>query len=73
MPRIRILQSVAGLDFSWAPGDVVEVDAAVAEAWADGERAELADDDGKENAGAEKAAARSRGGGRSRRAETRAE
>ncbi|MFJ6566430.1 hypothetical protein ACIQNU_03360 [Streptomyces sp. NPDC091292] len=45
MPRIRILQSVAGLDFSWVPGDIVEVNDAAAEAWADGDRAELAPDD----------------------------
>jgi hypothetical protein len=69
MPRIRILQSIAGSDFSWAPGDVVEVDGAAAAAWADGERAELVDE--KVQGGAEKAAARSRGGGRSRGAETR--
>ncbi|MFE0875355.1 hypothetical protein ACFW4X_10805 [Streptomyces smyrnaeus] len=72
MPRIRILQSIAGTDFSWAPGEVVEVSKEGAAAWADGERAELVSD-GKETAGAEKAAARSRGGGRSRRAETRTE
>lgn len=72
MTRIRILQSIAGLDFSWVAGEVVEVDDAAAKAWADGERAELVDD-GKENAGAEKAAARSRGGGRAKRAETRTE
>ncbi|MFJ2568175.1 hypothetical protein ACIO02_35520 [Streptomyces sp. NPDC087568] len=45
MPRIRILQSVAGLDFSWVPGDVIELDDEAAAAWADGERAELAPDD----------------------------
>lgn len=67
MPRIRILQSIAGLDFSWAAGEIVEVDATAAAAWADGERAELVE------GGAEKAASRSRGGGRGRRAETRTE
>jgi hypothetical protein len=72
MPRIRILQSIAGPDFSWAAGEVVDVDAAAAKAWADGERAELVDD-GKDQGGAEKAAARSRGGGRAKRAETRTE
>ncbi|MFJ8555307.1 hypothetical protein [Streptomyces sp. NPDC093676] len=72
MPRIRILQAVGGLDFSWAPGEEVDVDADTAKAWADGERAELVDD-GKKTAGAEKAATRSRGGGRGRRAETRDE
>ncbi|MEV8354626.1 hypothetical protein ACFVTT_38650 [Streptomyces niveus] len=69
MPRIRILQSIAGADFSWAPGEVVDVSASAAEAWADGERAELVDDKGQD--GSEKAAARSRGGGRGRRTETR--
>ncbi|MFJ6561863.1 hypothetical protein ACIQMV_18780 [Streptomyces sp. NPDC091412] len=72
MPRIRILQSVAGLDFSWAPGDEIDVDAATAAAWADGERAELVAD-GKPNATAEKATPKSRGGGRGRRIETRTE
>ncbi|WP_327655702.1 hypothetical protein [Streptomyces sp. NBC_00483] len=72
MVRIRVLQSVSGLDFSWAPGDVVEVDDEAAAAWADGERAELVDD-GNSHAGAEKAAARSRGGGRAKRPETRTE
>lgn len=45
MARIRILQSIAGLDFSWVVGDVVEVDDEAAEGWADGERAERAPDD----------------------------
>ncbi|WP_406056233.1 hypothetical protein OG462_09095 [Streptomyces sp. NBC_01077] len=66
MVRIRILQSVAGLDFSWAPGDEVEVDDEAAGLWVDGVRAEVVE-------GAEKAAARSRGGGRGQRAETRSE
>ncbi|MFE7347520.1 hypothetical protein [Streptomyces fimicarius] len=69
MPRIRILQSIAGTDFSWAPGDEIEVSSAAASAWADGERAELVED--TEQGGAEKAAVRSRGGGRARRTETR--
>ena len=66
MARIRILQAVGGVDFSWAPGDEVEVDDDVAAAWADGERAELIET-------AEKATTKSRGGGRGRRAETRTE
>ncbi|MEV1020703.1 hypothetical protein [Streptomyces sp. NPDC050264] len=41
MPSIRVLQSVGGLEFSWRPGQVVEVDDATAAAWADGVRAEL--------------------------------
>lgn len=65
MARIRILQAVAGVDFSWAPGDEVDVDDEQAAAWADGERAELVE--------TEKAATKSRGGGRGRRAETRTE
>ncbi|MEV3946978.1 hypothetical protein AB0K57_04850 [Streptomyces halstedii] len=69
MPRIRVFQSVGGVDFSWAPGEEVDVDAATAKAWADGERAELVED--TVPAGAEKTAARSRGGGRARRTETR--
>lgn len=69
MPRIRILQSVAGLDFSWTPGELVDVDAATAKVWADGVRAELAE--APDQAGAEKAAPRSRGRGRARRTETR--
>lgn len=44
MPHIRVLQSVAGLDFSWSPGEIVDVDKATAAAWADGERAELVED-----------------------------
>ena len=67
MPRIRILQSIAGTDFSWAPGDVVDVDGAAASAWADGERAELVTED----AVPEKATPRSRGGGRGAKPETR--
>lgn len=45
MPRIRVLQAVGGVDFSWAPGDVVDVDAETAKAWADGYRAELVRDE----------------------------
>jgi len=44
MPRIRVLEAIAGADFSWAPGDVIEMSEADAAAWADGHRAELADD-----------------------------
>ncbi len=40
MPSVRILQSVAGLDFSWVPGDVVEMTDESAAAWADGHRGE---------------------------------
>lgn len=41
MPRIRLLTSVAGGGpVSGRTGDVIEVDAATAQVWADGERAE---------------------------------
>lgn len=69
MPRIRMLQAVAGVDASWAPGEEVDVDAATAKAWTAGELAELVEDTAQ--GGAEKTAARSRGGGRARRTETR--
>ncbi|MBL3669052.1 hypothetical protein JL475_24275 [Streptomyces sp. M2CJ-2] len=44
MARIKVLEAIAGADFSWAPGDVVEVSEEAAAAWADGQRAVLADD-----------------------------
>jgi biotin carboxyl carrier protein len=40
MARIRILQGVAGDDFSWTPGDEVELADEEAVKWADGYRAE---------------------------------
>ncbi|MFF1297926.1 MULTISPECIES: hypothetical protein [unclassified Streptomyces] len=43
MARIRVLEAIAGDDFSWSPGDVVELTEKQAEAWADGHRAERAD------------------------------
>lgn len=64
MARIRVLQSVAGLDFSWAPGDVVELDDESAAMWADGVRAEAVEE-------METTAARSRRGGRAPKTETR--
>jgi len=39
--QIRILTSMAGPDFSWAPGDIVDVPEKLAKALADGQRAEL--------------------------------
>jgi hypothetical protein len=45
MPHIRVLEAIAGADFSWAPGDVIEVSDDEAAAWADGHRAELASSD----------------------------
>ncbi|MEV0470214.1 hypothetical protein [Streptomyces prunicolor] len=44
MRRIRVLEAIAGADFSWAPGDVVELSEEAATSWADGHRAVLADD-----------------------------
>lgn len=70
MARIRVLQAVGGLDFSWAPGDVVEVDEAAAAVWADGVRADLVDGPQVAEA-AENTASRSRRGGRAPKAETR--
>ncbi|WP_055526011.1 hypothetical protein [Streptomyces graminilatus] len=46
MARIRVLEAIAGADFSWAPGDVVDVSDEEAASWADGHRAVLADEDG---------------------------
>ncbi|MEU5580936.1 hypothetical protein ABZ791_30130 [Streptomyces huasconensis] len=39
MARIRMLTSVAGADFSWEAGQVVDLPGAEATAWADGVRA----------------------------------
>lgn len=50
MPRIRILQSVAGPDFAWAPGETIDVNAEQADKWADGVRAELVRDVAPERA-----------------------
>jgi hypothetical protein len=44
MATIRVLQAIGGLDFSWAPGDLVELPDDEAAKWADGYRAELVDD-----------------------------
>lgn len=45
MTLVRILQGVSGLDFSWAPGELVEMSEEDAELWVDGERAEPFDSD----------------------------
>lgn len=45
MARIRVLQAVGGLDFSWRRGELVDLPDDVAAQWADGVRAELADGD----------------------------
>lgn len=54
MPRIRVLQSVGGLDFSWVPGDIVDLPAEEAAKWADGYRAEYVRGDKPERAVAPK-------------------
>lgn len=41
MPRVRILQAVAGETFSWRPGEEIDMSAADAKVWADGYRGEL--------------------------------
>lgn len=41
MPRIRMLQAVAGPDFSWDAGMEVDLPGEEASKWADGIRAEL--------------------------------
>jgi len=67
MPRVRMLQAVAGLDFSWAPGEVVTMTPDQADAWADGVRGELVRDEPQERAvttAAETTARRSRAGRR---------
>lgn len=43
MSLIRVLQSVSGLDFSWSPGDLVDLPDEQAAVWADGVRAEPAE------------------------------
>lgn len=45
MARIRLLTSVSGPGFVWAPGEVVDLPGAEAAAWADGVRAELVRDE----------------------------
>lgn len=57
MPRIRVLEAIAGADFSWAPGDVVEVSDEAAASWADGHRAVL-HNDGQEQDGEPQPSAR---------------
>lgn len=41
MARVRFLQAVGGTDYSYTPGEVVDLPGEEAEAWADGVRAEL--------------------------------
>jgi hypothetical protein len=44
MAFIKVLVPVGGLDFSWQPEQIVEVTDEQAAAWADGIRAEHAED-----------------------------
>lgn len=44
MTQIRIKTPIAGSDFSWRPGEVVDLPAAEAAKWADGQRAEYVND-----------------------------
>ncbi|MFD8687852.1 hypothetical protein [Streptomyces sp. NPDC059651] len=46
MPRIRILEAISGADFSWQPGDIVDLAEEQAAVWADGHRAERFEDGG---------------------------
>ncbi|MFE9296592.1 hypothetical protein [Streptomyces niveus] len=41
--RIKILTGISGRDFSWRPGELVDLDETEAAKWADGVRAEYAD------------------------------
>jgi len=41
MGTIRVLTGVSGVDFSWYPGELVDLDDEEAAKWADGVRAEL--------------------------------
>ncbi|MEV0441809.1 hypothetical protein AB0I84_05860 [Streptomyces spectabilis] len=50
MARICVLEAIAGADFSWAAGDIVDLPAQEAARWADGHRAVLLDDDGGQQA-----------------------
>jgi hypothetical protein len=44
MARIRMLTSVAGADFVWETGQVIDLPGSEAAVWADGVRAELVRD-----------------------------
>ncbi|MGW2837310.1 hypothetical protein ACWCWD_06315 [Streptomyces sp. NPDC001493] len=45
MARIRMLTSVSGRGFAWAPGEVVDLPGAEASVWADGVRAVMVRDE----------------------------
>lgn len=44
MPKVRMLTSMAGLTFSYVPGDVVEVEDYIAEAWEEANIAEIVEE-----------------------------
>jgi len=44
MAKVRILVPVGGIDFSWQPEQIVEMNDQDAAAWADGTRAELVEE-----------------------------
>ncbi|MFJ9895244.1 hypothetical protein ACIQPR_18205 [Streptomyces sp. NPDC091280] len=44
MTIIRVLQGISGIDFSWHPGQLVDLDEDEAAKWTDGHRAELVDE-----------------------------
>ena len=48
MARVRFLQAVGGVDYSYTPGEEVDLPGDQAEAWADGVRAELVRGDAPE-------------------------
>lgn len=43
MTRIKVLEAIAGSDFAWSPGDLIDLPDQEAATWADGHRAVLAD------------------------------
>ncbi|KND29918.1 hypothetical protein [Streptomyces stelliscabiei] len=51
MAQIKVLEAIAGADFSWAPGDIVVVTDEEAASWADGYRAVLLDSDRQDDGG----------------------
>lgn len=68
MANVRVLQPIAGLDFSWAPGEVVEISEKLAALWAIGGLVEHAE---PAKTARTTAARKSRGGSRSSAPETR--
>jgi hypothetical protein len=44
LPKVKMLTSMAGLTFSYVPGDVVEVEDYIAEAWKEANIAEIVEE-----------------------------